>query len=86
VFQLSGGQILKIDYGLIYSSSASVFKEFAEICLKKRSSASALERALYKTIANASLGYLGFYSTNSQEQVYRNIAIPVIVAARARLA
>jgi len=85
VFQLSGGQILRIDYGLIYSSNAAVFKEFAEICLKKRSSASALERALYKTIANASLGYLGFYSTNSQEQVYRNIAIPVIVAARARL-
>jgi hypothetical protein len=85
LFKKLGGQILRVDYGLIYSSSSAVFKEFAEACLKKRSSASSLEKILYKIIANSAIGYLGFSSLSNQRQIYRNIAIPVIVASRARL-
>lgn len=86
LFKKYGGQILNIEYGLIYKSQAFVFKDFAETCLKKRASINPLERLLYKIIANAALGYLGFYSKNSQHQVYRNIAVPVVVAARGRIA
>lgn len=86
LFKKHGGQILSISYGLIYSHSSAVFKEFAESCLKKRTSASPLEKILYKAIVNSVIGYLGFHSANSQHQIYRNIAIPMIIASRGRIA
>lgn len=86
LFKENGGQIVKINYGLLYPSKSATFKAFAEICLKKRTSAVPLEKILYKTIVNSALGYLGFHSTSSQSQRYRNIAIPVIVASRGRIA
>ncbi len=86
LFKKHGGQILKINYGLIYPDKQAIFKDFAEICLKKRTSAAPLEKILYKTIVNSALGYLGFHSTNSQSQLYRNIAIPTIVASKGRIA
>jgi len=86
LFKKYGGQILNISYGLIYSRCSAIFKEFAEICLKKRASASPLEKILYKAIVNSAIGYLGFHSVNSKHPIYRNIAIPMIVASRGRIA
>lgn len=85
LFKKYGGQILSIDYGLIYSQSSAIFKEFTENCLKKRMVASPLEKILYEAIVSSVIGYLNFHSANSKHQVYRNIAIPMIIASRSRI-